>query len=89
MSSRLTAELDVIIDAVCRNGTEAAPAGTWDALAKLTGVNKHSIRHRSQELRKARGLRVRGPSKNSLEAQTNSAPEPEPKRGWWAPWRKR
>lgn len=88
MSSRLSPEIDIIIDAVCRNGTEAAPAGIWDALSKISGVGKHSIRHRSQELRKARGLRVRGPGKTKSVVTTDSAPEPEPKRGWWAPWRK-
>ena len=80
MMSKLPPELDTVILACCRGGR--APAGTWDALAALTGLGKHQIRHRSQQ------LKAGAPKAKAYLVEVPPPPPAPARRQWWPFWRR-
>ena len=78
MSKWWTPEEDLLIRIITRDGV--APVGSWTAFARVAGRSESATRARAQKLRKLDG--------NMARPERAPAPVPEPKRGWWAPWRK-
>ena len=68
----------MVILAICRSPDPITP-GTWDALARLTGRSKNTLRHHVLELRKEHKM----PTARAVRAAKRAQEAEKEKRWWW------